>query len=404
MKMFNVKVNNNEDKNSKTILVKKIQIYPSKEQINQLEHDSLYCKILYNTYLTQRKELYQSNKQTINLSQQRSQIPMLREQNSEYSQIYAKHLHAVCEDLEQDYKGVVAKRSKGEKAKYPKYKDKNYWFPLKTPKQYIKLKNNKIKLGFYEFNINMNEIPETYGEIWITKIRNKYILSITYEARIKNNDLNNILAIDLGISKLITAINQDGNVLEIINPRFDKYWNKKIDKVRSMRDKKKRGSKRRKKLNKTLNKLYEKRRRQQQHFLHSVTKRLVQENKVVIIGNLSQEQMIKKSKSKKLNRSIKENWGLGKFKVYLTYKAKLHDVNIIKINEAYTSKTCSNCGTMHDMPLNNRIYKCDCGMETDRDINSSINIYNRFIGYDELNYKKINEVTTLYFRNGKLVA
>lgn len=113
-------------------------------------------------------------------------------------------------------------------------------------------------MGFYEFNIDVNEIPKNYGEVWITKVRNKYMLSITYEAEKIENNSNNILAVDLGISKFITGINQDGKVIEIINPRYDKYWNKKIDKVRSMRDKKKKGSRRYKKLTETLNRLYEK--------------------------------------------------------------------------------------------------------------------------------------------------
>ncbi|QXM06887.1 zinc ribbon domain-containing protein [Crassaminicella indica] len=75
------------------------------------------------------------------------------------------------------------------------------------------------------------------------------------------------------------------------------------------------------------------------------------QRKELILGDLSQEQMIKKSNLTKLNRSIKENWGLGKFNTFLTYKAKLHDVKVVYINEAYTSKTCSNCGNRKSMEL-----------------------------------------------------
>ena len=41
------------------ILTKKIQIYPTYQQKQSLDNDSFWCKILYNTYLSQRKELYQ---------------------------------------------------------------------------------------------------------------------------------------------------------------------------------------------------------------------------------------------------------------------------------------------------------------------------------------------------------
>ncbi|WP_278335284.1 RNA-guided endonuclease InsQ/TnpB family protein [Clostridium kluyveri] len=381
-----------------------MQCYPTREQINQLEHDSFWCKILYNTYLSQRKEIYDYSNKSIKMSEQRNQIIKLREDNSEYAKIYAKHLHAVCMDLEEDYKGCIKKRARGEKCKLPRYKDKNYWYPLKTPKQYVKIKDGTIKLGFYELKMDINKIPKNYGEIWITKTRDKYILSITYELDKKQNQNENILAVDLGISKLITATNQNGEILEIINPRYDKYWNKKLDQIRSMRDKKKKDSRRYKKLTQRLNKTYSKRKKQQEHFLHSVTKHIIEDNKTIVIGNLSQEKMIKNSEIKKFNRSIKENWGLGKFKTYLTYKAKLHDVEIVKINEAYTSKICSNCGNKHDMPLSNRVYKCECGMSIDRDINSAINIFNRYKENEQFTYKNINKVTTLYFRNGKLVA
>ena len=43
-------------------------------------------------------------------------------------------------------------------------------------------------------------------------------------------------------------------------------------------------------------------------------------------------------------------------------------------------------------------------MNIDRDINSAINILNRYKQNQQLNYKNINKVTTLYFQNGKLVA
>lgn len=389
---------------NKIVLMKKVQCYPTKEQIKKLEHDSFWCKVLYNTYLSQRKEIYDYTDKSIKISEQRSQIIKLREDNLEYAKIYAKHLHAVCMDLDEDYKGCIKKRTKGEKCNLPRYKDKNYWYPLKTPKQYVRIKDNTIKLGFYELKVNVNEIPENYGEIWIAKVRHKYILSITYELDKKQNNNKNILAVDLGISKLITSTNQNGEVLEIFNPRYDKYWNKKLDQIRSMRDKKKKGSRRYKKLTQRLNKTYDKRRKQQEHFLHSVTKYIIQDNKTIVIGDLSQEQMIKSSDIKKLNRSIKENWGLGKFKAYLIYKAKLHDVEIVKINEAYTSKTCSNCGNQHDMPLSNRVCRCECGMTLDRDINSAINIFNRYKDNKGLNYKNINQMTTLYFKNGKLVG
>jgi putative transposase len=53
-------------------------------------------------------------------------------------------------------------------------------------------------------------------------------------------------------------------------------------------------------------------------------------------------------------------------------------MKVIKVDARNTSKECSNCGNIREMPLSERIYICSrCGMQMDRDINASINILNR---------------------------
>ncbi|WP_293066750.1 zinc ribbon domain-containing protein [Okeania sp. SIO2B3] len=42
-----------------------------------------------------------------------------------------------------------------------------------------------------------------------------------------------------------------------------------------------------------------------------------------------------------------------------------------------SSKTCSRCGHVQDMPLHLRTYDCKkCGISIDRDLNASINLRN----------------------------
>lgn len=42
-----------------------------------------------------------------------------------------------------------------------------------------------------------------------------------------------------------------------------------------------------------------------------------------------------------------------------------------------SSKTCSVCGTIHDMKLSDRVMVCDCGNVLDRDLNAALNIRNK---------------------------
>ncbi|WP_143760800.1 zinc ribbon domain-containing protein, partial [Clostridium haemolyticum] len=40
-----------------------------------------------------------------------------------------------------------------------------------------------------------------------------------------------------------------------------------------------------------------------------------------------------------------------------------------------SSKTCSCCGAIKkDLKLSHRVYKCNCGLVIDRDLNASINL------------------------------
>jgi transposase len=58
--------------------------------------------------------------------------------------------------------------------------------------------------------------------------------------------------------------------------------------------------------------------------------------------------------------------------------AKKYKSNIKDINEYMTSKTCYNCQNVDNELGSKKIYKCcKCCIEIDRDINASINIYNK---------------------------
>ena len=59
-------------------------------------------------------------------------------------------------------------------------------------------------------------------------------------------------------------------------------------------------------------------------------------------------------------------------------KAESAGMKVVKVDARNTSKECSNCGNIADMPRSIREYDCSrCGMRLDRDINASINILKR---------------------------
>ncbi|MEG3966389.1 zinc ribbon domain-containing protein [Microcoleus sp. T2B6] len=66
--------------------------------------------------------------------------------------------------------------------------------------------------------------------------------------------------------------------------------------------------------------------------------------------------------------------GFHEFKRQLEYKAKKFGCKVIVADRWFSStKTCSNCGLIQDMPLKERTYNCgSCGHSMDRDLNAAI--------------------------------
>ena len=66
----------------------------------------------------------------------------------------------------------------------------------------------------------------------------------------------------------------------------------------------------------------------------------------------------------------------GEFKRMLEYKASWYNRRIVFVDRFYpSSKTCSQCGKIKkDLKLKDRVYKCSCGLNIDRDLNASINL------------------------------
>ena len=69
--------------------------------------------------------------------------------------------------------------------------------------------------------------------------------------------------------------------------------------------------------------------------------------------------------------------GYGMFLNFLEYKLADRGKYFIKIDKWYpSSQLCSECGSKKKLSLKDRVYKCECGLSIDRDINAAINILN----------------------------
>ena len=109
--------------------------------------------------------------------------------------------------------------------------------------------------------------------------------------------------------------------------------------------------------------------------LHKKTARfLVTMFDTVFIPKFETSKMVTKLESKVARNML--TFAHYRFKEFLKFKAEEFSCKVVEVSEAYTSKTCSFCGTIQNIGSKS-VMKCKCGMEVDRDINGARGIFLR---------------------------
>ena len=110
--------------------------------------------------------------------------------------------------------------------------------------------------------------------------------------------------------------------------------------------------------------------------LHKFSNKIVTENSLIVVGNVSASGLAKTTMAKSV---LDAGWAM--LKVQLDYKSKGMQGVFIEVNEAYTTQACSCCGCISSSSLKGRRdleireWTCaECGTTHDRDINAAKNI------------------------------
>lgn len=112
---------------------------------------------------------------------------------------------------------------------------------------------------------------------------------------------------------------------------------------------------------------------------HRTTTDLARRFGVVAVEALQVQNMTARGKFKRgINRAIL-NQGWGMFTQLLAYKLEERGGTLLTVDPAYTSQTCSSCGTIDaESRESQAVFRCrHCGLEAHADYNAAINILRR---------------------------
>jgi putative transposase len=380
------------------LLCKKIRLIVSRKDAETLEFMQGKCRGLYNWWIGclrsgEKWKLYEAKK-TLQDS---------KRHDPELNQVYGKLLAEVYFRIDKAMQVFFRRLKAGETPGFPRWRPRHAFFTLCYPASYLTVDGLRLVLptgGRGNAKIYPNVVallsetpPEVFKEVAITRdARGLMYASFVYDSCTQVRQERGTLAIDLGIKTLAAGVTEDGRDYSVGGFRGYRWFNRQLDKIRSKRDKCKKGSRRYRYLSNVYKKVSEQKRNKLKDSLHKASSLIayklavseagarLRATSAVVIGDLSQRQMVMRSNNKKRNRAVYADCGLYQFVEMLTYKCALSGKELHIINERNTSKTCYRCGFVQEMPLYKRTYKCPCcGMLLDRDANSARNILLRFL-------------------------
>ncbi|MDU8999498.1 RNA-guided endonuclease TnpB family protein [Streptomyces mirabilis] len=178
----------------------------------------------------------------------------------------------------------------------------------------------------------------------------------------------NAVGIDAGLEHLLTLSTGE----KIANPRHERRDRAALAREQRRLARKEKGSANRARARLKVARIHARIADRRRDTLHKLTTRLVRENQMIVIEDLTVRNMVK---SHRLARSISDAaWS--EFRSMLEYKAQWYGREVIAVDRWFpSSRLCSACGTLREaMPLNVRTWTCDCGTTHDRDVNAAHNL------------------------------
>ena len=371
----------------------KYRLYPTAPQAEKINQNIGCARFAYNIMLDAKIKHYEQHKETLYITPAKFKdaYPFLKNADS-------LALSNAQLNLEKAFNTFFKK-----KTGYPKFKSKHKcrWSyttnnlrnkknpekdsirfdgsRIKLPKVgYVKIVEHRQHEGVIKSVVVSKERSGEYYASVLCEIGQPPILPVT----------NKVVGIDLGLHDIIVC--SDGERVEA--PKHFRKSEQKLAKRQRAFSRTQKGSKGHEKARLKVARCHQKIKNQRNDFLQKLSTKLIRENQVICLEDLSVKGL---ERNKKLAKSATDA-SFSKFVSVLEYKAEWYGRKVVKIDRFYPStQLCSGCGYRNEFikglsGLKFREWICpECGEVHDRDLNAARNILKE--GMKVLNLRNVGD-------------
>jgi putative transposase len=351
--------------------VAKIRLYPTEEQKEHLAKSFGCSRWVYNYMLAKTNEQYKATGKGLSHYEMNKMLPDLKKEYEWLKEPYSQTLQAACLNLSNAFVNFFEKRGG-----YPKFKSKHQRQSIQY-KQNVKVEGDYLKvpkLGLVVARIH-RELEGKLKTVTISKNPDgKYFASLLFDDGLDKPEQSldgKAIGIDLGLTDF--CITNEGSKYK--QPKWLKRHEKNLKRKQRKLSRQVKGSKSRDKARLKVAKVHSKISRCREDFLHKLSRKIVNENQVIVLESLNVKGMVR---NPNLSKAISQV-GWGQFATMLKYKSEQEGKVYIEIDRWFpSSKACNVClNVVGSLPLEIRAWTCKtCNTNHDRDINAAINIMN----------------------------
>ncbi|MFF4803305.1 RNA-guided endonuclease InsQ/TnpB family protein [Streptomyces sp. NPDC001351] len=350
------------------------RFYPTGEQAAELSRTFGCVRLVYNKALEERTRAWYGEQRRISYVQSSAALTEWKktEELAFLTEVSSVPLQQALRHLQTAFAHFFAKR-----AKYPRFKSrKKSRASAEYTRSAFTWREGRLTLAKMAEPLDIRwsrPLPEGAVPTTVSVSRDaagRWFVSLLCEDTITPALATaNTVGLDAGITSLVTLSTGE----KITNPRHERQDRARLTRAQRELSRKVKGSANRAKARRKVARIHARIVDRRRDFLHKLTSRIVHENQVVVIEDLTVRNLLKNGR---LARAISDAaWT--DLRMMLEYKCAWYGRDLVVIDRFFpSSKLCGACGTVAaKLPLHVREWTCEhCGAVHDRDVNAARNI------------------------------